>query len=124
MCLRPSHRSRYFSYAVSTPANRQTFVSNIIAVYNQYELDGIDIDWEYPGRGGESSHGVSPADSENMLLFLQQLRSALPKDAIITTTAQMVVITGPNGHPLKNASSFAQVLDWVMLMNYDDFESE
>ena len=39
-----------FRNAVSSAANRQTFASNLVAFVNQYKLDGVDIDWEYPGE--------------------------------------------------------------------------
>jgi GH18 family chitinase len=35
-------------------ANRQTFKNNIIAILNEHNLDGIDLDWEYPGVSGRS----------------------------------------------------------------------
>jgi chitinase len=38
--LRPNS---YFSLAVATEQNRQTFANNILTVYNQYNLDGIDM---------------------------------------------------------------------------------
>ncbi len=31
------------------PANREKFKNNLIAFMNQHNLDGIDLDWEYPG---------------------------------------------------------------------------
>lgn len=30
-------------------ANRATFQNNIVAFIKQHNLDGVDIDWEYPG---------------------------------------------------------------------------
>jgi len=31
------------------PANREIFKNNIISFMNEHGLDGVDIDWEYPG---------------------------------------------------------------------------
>jgi GH18 family chitinase len=31
------------------PANRDKFKNNLIAFMNEHSLDGIDLDWEYPG---------------------------------------------------------------------------
>ena len=39
-----------FRNAVGSTANRQIFSSNLVAFVKQYNLDGVDIDWEYPGE--------------------------------------------------------------------------
>jgi GH18 family chitinase len=31
------------------PANRDIFQKNLVAFVNEHNLDGIDLDWEYPG---------------------------------------------------------------------------
>ncbi|KAJ7228536.1 glycoside hydrolase [Mycena pura] len=110
--------SQQFSSAVS-PENRTTFVANIVGAYNKYKVDGIDIDWEYPGHQGEGDNAVSPNDSANFLLFLQLLRSELTPQAKITAAVLPTPFFGPDGNPMNNMSDFATVLDWVTLMNYD-----
>ncbi|KAF7292371.1 MPN domain-containing protein [Mycena chlorophos] len=111
--------SQYFSNAVNCTNNRQTFANNILSLYHQYSLDGIDIDWEYPGRQGAGGNVVNPNDSNNFLLFLQLLRNKLPPNARISAAVLPTPFFGPDGNPMQDVSRFAQVLDWVTVMNYD-----
>ena len=104
---------------MSTPQNRQTFASNILATYRQYGLDGIDIDWEYPGQPGANGNVVSGSDTANYLSFLRVLRQTLPSTAKITAAAMTVPWADPQGNPMKDMSGFGQVLDWILIMNYD-----
>ncbi|EJF61166.1 glycoside hydrolase [Dichomitus squalens LYAD-421 SS1] len=115
--------SKSFSSAVGTPENRATLANNILTLYQQYGLDGIDLDWEYPGQSGNSGNGVSPADSANFLEFLRVLRDTLPPGAKITAATQTVPFAGADGSPLRDVSDFARVLDWVLIMNYDSWGS-
>lgn len=110
---------RHFSAAVATEESRKEFASNILDAYNRFSLDGIDIDWEYPGQQGNAGNGVSSSDTANFLLFLQDLRRVLPPPAKITAATQTVPFTGSDGRPLQDVSGFSKVLDWVLLMNYD-----
>ncbi|CEL63740.1 Chitotriosidase-1 OS=Homo sapiens GN=CHIT1 PE=1 SV=1 [Rhizoctonia solani AG-1 IB] len=111
--------SRYFSSAVSTDANRRELVNNTIQMYKKFNLDGIDLDWEYPGVQGAGNNQVSPQDSARFLTFLQLLRSQLPESAKLTAATQVTPFAGPDGRPLANVSEFAKVLDWILIMNYD-----
>lgn len=111
--------SVYFSAATSTARNRKTFANNILKIYNQFNLDGIDIDWEYPGIQGAGNNGVSASDSANFLLFLQVLRQTLPADAVISAATQVWPFADKSGYPMTDVSGFANVLDWVLVMNYD-----
>ncbi|KAF8165233.1 glycoside hydrolase [Crassisporium funariophilum] len=111
--------SRHFSTAVASAENREAFARNIHAAYNMYDLDGIDIDWEYPGREGAGGNRVDSNDTANLLLFLQTLRAILPSTARISAAAQTTTFVDSQGQPMADVSEFAKVLDWVLLMNYD-----
>ncbi|KIP02119.1 glycoside hydrolase family 18 protein [Phlebiopsis gigantea 11061_1 CR5-6] len=115
--------SKYFSAAVATAQSRETFAGSILGMYNQYGVDGIDIDWEFPGQSGNDGNGESPGDAANFLSFLQLLRTTLPPQAKITAATMTVPWADAQGNPLKDVSAFAQVLDWILIMNYDTWGS-
>jgi chitinase len=109
---------------VSTPQNRQTLVNNIAALYAAYGLDGIDIDWEYPGQAGNESNDFRADDSTNFLAFLQLLRQTLPMQAKISAAAMTVPWADAHGQPMQDVRGFASVLDWILVMNYDTWGCE
>ncbi|KAJ3515446.1 hypothetical protein NLJ89_g1753 [Agrocybe chaxingu] len=111
--------SKHFSSAVSTDQSRRTLVNNIASFYKTYNLDGIDLDWEYPGHKGAPGNTVNSNDSANFLSFLKLLRTVLPAPARLSAAVETVPFTNSKGNPSMDVSGFAQVLDWVVLMNYD-----
>jgi hypothetical protein len=83
---------------------------------NQYGLDGVDFDWEYPDA--PDIPGIppgSPSDGPNYLSFLQTLRSLLPpgKSISIAAPASYWYL---KGFPIANMS---EVLDYIVYMTYD-----
>ncbi len=98
--------------------SRSTFVKNIVSLYKKMGVDGVDIDWEYPGQEGDGNK-FSPDDTANYLLFLRALRKALPSKAKITAAVTPEPWVDETGSPAKDLKDFAEVLDWVLIMNYD-----
>ncbi|GBE80217.1 glycoside hydrolase family 18 protein [Sparassis crispa] len=110
--------SYYFSQAVGTSANMTTFVNACVSAVNTYDLDGIDIDWEYPGESG-AGNPYSSDDSANFLAFLTSLRSALGWSKIISAAVTDLPWQGSNGSPLTNVAAYAAQLTYANIMNYD-----
>ncbi|KXN74017.1 carbohydrate-binding module family 19 protein [Conidiobolus coronatus NRRL 28638] len=110
--------SKYFSPMVASAANRATFIKNTLDFVKEYGIDGVDFDWEYPGREGAPGNIISPQDSANYLIFLKELKAALPSNILITCAVRVQPFDGPNG-PLKDVSAFAQYFDLINLMAYD-----
>ncbi|MDO7206392.1 glycosyl hydrolase family 18 protein [Paraclostridium bifermentans] len=65
-----------FSDAAATPASRYNFARQVNSLIKQYDLDGIDIDWEYPGTSGAGIKS-SPLDRENFTLLLTAIRDVI-----------------------------------------------
>jgi len=78
-----------FEMMAAKPESRSAFTQNLKAFVEEYQLDGADIDWEYPDAG---------ESSQNFLALVKELRAALP-DKLLTTA---VVSYGDNAlgiHP-------------------------
>ncbi|KAI0355450.1 glycoside hydrolase family 18 protein [Trametes cingulata] len=112
--------SYWFSQTMSSAANRSTFVNACVSAVNTYNLDGIDIDWEYPGESG-AGNPHSSADSANLLSFFKSLRSALGASKIISAAVTQLPWVGANGNPLTDVSAYAAQMTYANIMNYDVF---
>lgn len=71
------------------------------------------ISWEYPGAAGIGCNERSDNDTANYLLFLQELRQRLPNNTISAAVGLTPFADA------TNVSSFASVLDYIEIMNYD-----
>ena len=63
-----------FSDAALTDSSRRTFAQSAVTLLRDYTLDGIDLDWEYPGQG-VAGIKYRDADKHNFTLLLKTLRS-------------------------------------------------
>ncbi|KAF8444895.1 glycoside hydrolase family 18 protein [Boletus edulis BED1] len=110
----------WFSSDVATPENRTAFVKAVADFADQYDLDGINFDWEYPNDQGIGCNTISANDTQNFLYFLQELR-ANPVGAKLTLSAATALspFRDASGSPSTDVSGFAEVLDYIAIMNYD-----
>ena len=70
--------------------------------------------WEYPNQSGIGCNVMSPNDSANFLLFLQELRQdPVGSTLIISAAVSMTPFTGSDGKPMSDVSAFADSLDWI-----------
>ena len=95
---------KQFETVAADPSLRGAFVRNLKAFVDEYQLDGADVDWEYPDAG---------QSAQNFLALMQELRAAMP-DKLFTTA---VVAYGENGMGILPETF--ELFDFVNIMTYD-----
>lgn len=101
--------------AFADPVKRQNFIKSTKELLIKYQLDGIDLDWEYPTVEGFPGHPYHLSDRENFTSLISGLRAEMPKH-ILTFAA------GGYTEYLEKAIDWKAVLpmvDFVNVMSYD-----
>src|SRR5258705_10515929 len=113
--------SKNFSDAVLTDTSTQNFASSAVAIVSKYNLDGIDIDWEYPGIIGDSNM-YRPEDKQHYTLLFKDLRQALDSLSHITHM-KYYVTTAVGGSQAyidhTEMEKVQQYADYINVMSYD-----
>lgn len=110
-----------FSDMAMTAETRKTFVESCADFAERHALDGIDIDWEYPGGGGHEKNKARPEDTRNFTLLLQELRAALDAKGQATGRRYLLTIASPAGPQYKRMEldQIHKSLDLINVMTYD-----
>ena len=123
--------SNRFSDMAASPAARRSFVESTVAFLRHHALDGIDLDWEYPGEIGVPCPAGDTcqraADKRNFVALARELRAALDgagaddrKRYLFTIAAgadDKFVFDGGGGAGWLR--DLAASLDWINVMTYD-----
>lgn len=99
--------SRFHRMAASQE-ERNYFVINVMELVRRYNLDGVDMDWEYPD--------IENRSAEDNVLLMKQLADSL--HAINKKLSAAVVHYGSQGDGTKK--EIFGIVDWLNLMTYDD----
>lgn len=114
-----------FSDAMLTPESRTKFAKSSVQIVADYELDGVDIDWEYPGQIGDNNV-FRPEDKQNYTLMFEALRKELDELSEITGKYyELTTAVGANDKYIEHTEMGKAVkyLDYVNLMTYDFYTS-
>ena len=114
-----------FSDAALTEDSRKKFAASAVAFLKKYHLDGIDIDWEYPGQVG-AGNTFRKEDKENFTLLLKEVRQHLDEQSKLDgrTGNEMYLLTIASGADTAyfehtNLGEAHQYLDFINIMSYD-----
>lgn len=114
-------RSAKFSDVAATVTTRRKFAQSCVKFMQQNGFDGIDIDWEFPVRGGLPGNVHRPEDKQNFSMLLEELRNQLDVldanggDSLLSAA----VPAGPNEYANIEMAAIAQQVDWLNVMAYD-----
>ncbi|HVW95346.1 MAG TPA: glycoside hydrolase family 18 protein [Mucilaginibacter sp.] len=116
--------SKNFSDAVLTDTSRKAFAESAVDIVRKYNLDGLDIDWEYPDDKGDGNV-YRTADKYDYTLMFKAIRHELAR--LQHETGRKMFLTAAVGgfkrfteHTEMNKA--AKYLDYVNLMTYDYFQ--
>ena len=90
---------------------RGKLVNNLVNIVKKYNFNGFDLDWEYPAQRG----GI-PADKENFVLLLKELRENFDKHGfILCVSAGATEETAKISYNIKEISKYVHL---IHLMTY------
>ena len=128
-----SFASDRFSDMVRSGYKRSIFISNLQTFLTTHEFDGVDVSWVFPCSGSrtiykkhhrlqcndfitEHDRGSScPADAENFVSLVKEMRSTLEKGTVITVTGPAL----PNYYKQLYLSSMSEYIDYWHVTTYD-----
>ena len=117
-----------FSDAALTDASRKAFAASAVELVRKYSLDGVDIDWEYPGQGIAGIR-YRAEDRQNFTRLLRALRASLDvasaQDGRSADGRYTLTIASADREYFEHTEmeKLHVYLDWLNVMSYDFFNS-
>jgi chitinase len=115
-----------FSDMALTRSSRARFIDSVAAFIRQYRLDGLDIDWEFPGQVGAGNR-FRPEDKENYTLLLTELRRRFDREQRTLGRKLLLSVAAGAGDDFLEHTEMGRVareVDTVNLMAYDFYEPD
>lgn len=100
-----------FSEMADDITNRKAFAADCMRIIREFNLDGVDIDWEYP-TSDIAGISASPRDTNNFTLLMAEIRAAIGKKHLLT------LATAANGKYIQY-SAIKKYVNFVNIMAYD-----
>jgi chitinase len=113
-----------FSDMALTRDSRRQFIDSVAAFIDRYKLDGLDVDWEYPGQIGAGNR-FRPEDQQNYTLLLKELRKRFDREQRRLGRPLLLSIAAGASSEFLEHTEMGRVERWVdtvNLMAYDYYE--
>jgi GH18 family chitinase len=114
----PGPTQTTFSDLARSEDAQKKFFRSLISFLSTYNLDGVDIDWEYPGPHEIVDRGGREEDFDNFPIFLRRLKQALKSAG----GRDGVTITLPASYWFLQHFNIVQLekhVDFFNIMSYD-----
>lgn len=109
-----------FSALSKSMNGRKAFAEDCLAFLKKYNLDGIDLDWEFPGLSWSGAECDPSCDADNYVLLVKQLRETLGDDYTISYAGYcMDKQTTTGGWRYVDIKGMDPYVDYVNIMTYD-----
>ncbi|KAI8589171.1 glycoside hydrolase superfamily [Geranomyces variabilis] len=103
-----------FAPMVSTAANRDKCISDVVNMLTIWGFDGVNFDWQFP---------ASSVEGQNYLLFLKELKTSIQqrnRQLIVTITAPAIFANLKN-FPIDQMQLY---VDWINILTYNQNADE
>ena len=118
--------STNFSDVSLNKQSRARFIQSVMIFLRKYDLDGLDIDWEYPGMIG-AGHPFRLEDKQNFTSLLKELRKTFDEEEHKThRKLYLTFAAGSSDDFLAHTEmrKLVNYVDTVNLMAYDFVEPD
>ncbi|GAA4823991.1 hypothetical protein GCM10023331_05630 [Algivirga pacifica] len=106
---------KHFPEVAADPVKRARFIQDCVTLIEDYNFDGIDIDWEFPGPFAGMNFTGSEADYHNFTVLMEDIREAIGPDKLVTAAFNM----SPTKLRGLEWQALDQVMDYYNIMSYD-----
>jgi chitinase len=101
---------RFSEMAAKTP-NRKKFAEDCLRVVREFNLDGVDIDWEYP-TSDAAKISKSADDTNNYSLMMKDIRNQIG-------TRKLLTLASSADAKYIDFKALSSTVDFVNIMAYD-----
>jgi GH18 family chitinase len=110
-----SNGTTNFKNMASTPTGRTNFIRDVMTLVRTQQLDGVDMDWEFPS--------TSDGTDVTFTALMKELADSLHRDARYYLSCAITAGKYAGGYRDAIRNELFSVVDFFNIMAYDDFST-